>query len=84
MFVSVYLVNQLSLSDFKEWPYVGDVLWDSEGQSDLITKARCSRGVPSVGHMPLPVVVRLQLLLQCTKTGRGAWACLSQGTGGQG
>ena len=42
LFISMYWVYQLSLPVLKEWPYLGDVLWGSEVQCHLATRARCS------------------------------------------
>lgn len=63
----------------KEWPYVGDVLWDSEAQSHLATRARYSRGVPIVGCICLPVVGGPCLLMWHALASCEAWAKLRDG-----
>lgn len=40
----MYSVNQQSIPVLKEWPYLGDVLWDSEAQSHMAIRARYFKG----------------------------------------
>ena len=49
LFVSTYQVNQLSLPVLKEWSYLGHVLWGSEAQSCLATRAKHSMAASLCG-----------------------------------
>lgn len=65
----------LHLLVLKEWPYVEVVLL---GTSGTIPRARCSRGIPSVGCVYLPIVVGLLLMQSPWWTGfvpQTSWLC---------